>query len=169
MFGRCGKHHSNDELVAFLPPLPPRPPLPSGMPPLDTQSAPEGVAVAAEAAAIAPEVVAVAAEAAAIAPEGVAVAAEAAAIAPEVAVEAEAAARAAAVASVAKIARPVVEVEGIHSDVATALAQYEAVEPGGPTNPNYSNSESSYEGSDEDEGDHGKNYAGDDTDLQQGR
>ena len=142
MFGRCGLHHSNDELVAFLPPLPPRPPLPSGMPPLDTQSAPEGVAVAAEAAAIAPEVVAVAAEAAA---------------------------RAAAVASVAKIARPVVEVEGIHSDVATALAQYEAVEPGGPTNPNYSNSESSYEGSDEDEGDHGKNYAGDDTDLQQGR
>ena len=156
MFGRCGKHHSNDELVAFLPPLPPRPPLPSGMPPLDTQSAPEVVAVAAEAAAIAPEVVAVAAEAAAIAPEVVAVAAEAAA-------------RAAAVASVAKIARPVVEVEGIHSDVATALAQYEAVEPGGPTNPNYSNSESSYEGSDEDEGDHGKNYAGDDTDLQQGR
>ena len=112
------------------------------MPPLETQTAPEVVAVAAEAAARAPEVVAVAAEAAA---------------------------RAAAVASVAKIARPVVEVEGIHSDVATALAQYEAVEPGGPTNPNYSNSESSYEGSDEDEGDHGKNYAGDDTDLQQGR
>ena len=81
--------------------------------------------------------------------------------APEVvAVAAETAARAAAVASVAKVARTVVEVAKIHSDVATALAQFEEVD-GEPT---YSNSEKSDE--DEDEGDSGKNYQGDETDWQ---
>ena len=78
-----------------------------------------------------------------------------------VAVAAEAAARAAAVASVAKVARTVVEVAKIHSDVATALAQFEEVD-GEPT---YSNSEKSDE--DEDEGDSGKTYVGDETDLQE--
>jgi uncharacterized membrane protein YgcG len=48
--GRCGFHHSNHDLLAFLE-LPPLPPLPFGMPSLETHPAPEAVAVAAEAAA----------------------------------------------------------------------------------------------------------------------
>jgi hypothetical protein len=45
--GRCGFHHSNHDLLAFLE----LPPLPFGMPSLETHPAPEVVAVAAEAAA----------------------------------------------------------------------------------------------------------------------
>ena len=111
--GRCGFHHSNTELMAFLPPLP------VDMPPLD-QPVPEAVA-------------------------------------------AEAAARAAAVASAARIVKAGGEVAKTHSDVATALAQHEEAEE----HPTYSPLTSS--NSDEDEGDYGKTYAGDETDWQQGR
>jgi hypothetical protein len=81
--------------------------------------------------------------------------------APEVvAVATEAAARAAAVAySAAKVASTGGEVPKIHSDVVTALAQFEAVD-GEPT---YSNSEKS----EEDEGDDDRIYVGDETDLQE--
>ena len=55
------------------------------------------------------------------------------------------------------------EVAKTHSDVATALAQFDEAEE----HPTYSPLTSS--NSDEDEGDYGKTYAGDETDWQQGR
>ena len=66
-------------------------------------------------------------------------------------------------ASVAKVARTVVEVAKIHSDVATAMAQVEEAEE----QPAYSPLTAS--SSDEDEGDSGKTYVGDETDWQQER